>query len=163
MNHVWPIAVITTALNHGLYMVGRSQLHESKTSACRISFTRLNTARLEAQPRRHHWRIRDPCRLVSGQARADVARLFRDRAPLVNWLAGTAEGLQSSLDSPMTGSDHTSSSPESHSSLLLPPATPGLSCSRLSSPPDLGAAAEGEGITKAALHKERDALDPPSA
>ncbi|KAI9444366.1 hypothetical protein BJY52DRAFT_1316572 [Lactarius psammicola] len=52
--------------------------------------------------------------------------------------------------------------PTKSQSSLLRLATPGLSCPRLSSSSDLGAAAEGEGIAKAALHKERDALDPPS-
>jgi hypothetical protein len=70
-------------------------------------------------------------------------------------------GLQSSLDSPVTGSDHTSS-PESHSSLLAL-AVPGPSRPWLSSAPHLSAAIEGEGSVKAALHKERDALDPPLA
>ncbi|KAI9453480.1 hypothetical protein BJY52DRAFT_1418277 [Lactarius psammicola] len=70
-------------------------------------------------------------------------------------------GLQSFLDSPVTGSDH-ASLPDSHSS-LLDPAAPGPSHPRLSSAPDMGTAAGGEGTAKAALHKERDALDTPSA
>jgi len=68
---------------------------------------------------------------------------------------------QSLLDFPMTGSDH-ASSPESHS-LPLAPAAPGPSRPQPSFAPDLGAAAKGESSAKAALHKERDALDPPSA
>jgi hypothetical protein len=68
-------------------------------------------------------------------------------------------GPQSSLDSHMTGSDHTSS-PEPHSSLLTP-AAPGPSRTRLSSAPDLGVAADGGGSAKAT--KEREALDPPTA
>ena len=59
-------------------------------------------------------------------------------------------GPQSSLDSPVTGPDHSSSSPESHSSLLAP-AAPGPSRPRLA--PDLGNAADGEGSAKAALRK----------
>jgi len=70
-------------------------------------------------------------------------------------------GPRSSSDSPVTGSDLASFSPESHSSMLAP-AAPGPS-PQATSAPDLGAAAEGEGGTKAASHKERDALDPPSA
>ncbi len=66
------------------------------------------------------------------------------------------------LDFPVTGSDHASSSPESHSSPLAP-AAPGPSRPQPSFAPDLGAAAKGESSAKAALHKERDALDPPSA
>src|SRR6266702_782156 len=63
----------------------------------------------------------------------------------------------------MTGSaDHASSSPESHSPLLVPTA-PGPSHPRVSYAPNLGASAKGEGSAKATLHKERDVLDPPSA
>ncbi|KAI9453479.1 hypothetical protein BJY52DRAFT_1289091 [Lactarius psammicola] len=51
---------------------------------------------------------------------------------------------------------------ESHSPLLAP-ATPGRSRPQLSTAPDLGATAGGEGTAKAALHRERDTLDPPSA
>ncbi|KAI9449952.1 hypothetical protein BJY52DRAFT_209445 [Lactarius psammicola] len=66
-----------------------------------------------------------------------------------------------SSDSPVTGSDHVSSSPASHSPLLAPVA-PDPSCPLPSSAPDLGATS-GEGGVKVALHKERDALDAPSA
>ena len=63
--------------------------------------------------------------------------------------------------SPMAGSDHTYSSPESHSSMLTPAA---LSPSRLRLPsaPDLGAAIEGEGRARGALRMEVDALYPSS-
>ncbi|KAH9015026.1 hypothetical protein EDB84DRAFT_798202 [Lactarius hengduanensis] len=67
-------------------------------------------------------------------------------------------GPQLSLDSPVAGYDHASSSPEPH--LPLVTATPDPW------PPsvlDLGAAAEGEGSAGAELHKGRDALSPPSA
>ncbi|KAI9445697.1 hypothetical protein BJY52DRAFT_1228763 [Lactarius psammicola] len=50
---------------------------------------------------------------------------------------------------------------ESHPPLLTP-VTPDPSCPLPSSAPDLGATS-GEGGVKAALHKERDALDAPSA
>ncbi len=69
---------------------------------------------------------------------------------------------RASSNSPVTGSDHASSSPGPHSSFLAP-ASPGPSRLRVSSAPDLGAVIEVEGSAKAALHKERDALDPPSA
>ncbi|KAI9438449.1 hypothetical protein BJY52DRAFT_1323671 [Lactarius psammicola] len=65
-------------------------------------------------------------------------------------------GPSSFLDPPVTETDRTSS-PESHSSLLAP-AAPGSSRAWLSFVPDLSAAAEREGTTDAALHKERDAL-----
>jgi len=71
-------------------------------------------------------------------------------------------GPQSSLDSPVTESNHVSSLPETYSSLLAPSA-PGPSRPRLSSAPYMGAATEGEGRAKVASRKERDALDPPSA
>ncbi len=80
--------------------------------------------------------------------------------PVLNNMLHT--GPQSSLNSPVTRSDHASSFPESHSSLLAP-AAPNRPRPRQSSALDLGAAAEGEGSAKAALHKERDALDPASA
>jgi len=65
-------------------------------------------------------------------------------------------GPHSSLDSPVTGSDHpSSSSPESHSSPLAP-AVPSLPHPRLTSAPDLGAAAEGDGSTKAAFRKRKE-------
>ncbi|KAI9441076.1 hypothetical protein BJY52DRAFT_1217102 [Lactarius psammicola] len=70
-------------------------------------------------------------------------------------------GPLASLNPPMTGSDHTSSSPESHSSLPAP-VSPSQILPQLSSEPDLGAVTEGEGSAKAASHKERDALDSPS-
>jgi hypothetical protein len=69
-------------------------------------------------------------------------------------------GSQSSLDSPVTGSDHTYSYAESHLSLPAP-AAPGPSRPQLPSPPDSHTATEGEGSSKATLH-ERNALDPPS-
>ncbi|KAH9024175.1 hypothetical protein EDB84DRAFT_1678143 [Lactarius hengduanensis] len=53
--------------------------------------------------------------------------------------------------------------PTGSHSLLLVPASPSLSRLQPSSTPDLDAAIEGEGGTKAALHKESDALDTPSA
>ncbi|KAI9450680.1 hypothetical protein BJY52DRAFT_1301550, partial [Lactarius psammicola] len=65
-------------------------------------------------------------------------------------------GPSSFFDPPVTGTDHTYS-PESHSSLLAPAAS-GPSRARVSFAPDLSAAAEREGTTDAALHKERDAL-----
>jgi len=73
-------------------------------------------------------------------------------------------GLLLSSASPVTGSDHASSSPGSHLSLQAT-APPGQSRPQLSSASGLGAAADGEGSAKAALHKhkERDALDPLSA
>ena len=71
-------------------------------------------------------------------------------------------GLQSSLDSPVTRSDHASSSPESPSSLLSPTST-AASHPRLSSAPYSGTAAEEEGRAKAALLKEKDALHSSSA
>ncbi|KAI9450673.1 hypothetical protein BJY52DRAFT_1227080 [Lactarius psammicola] len=49
---------------------------------------------------------------------------------------------------------------EPHSSLIAP-ASPGRSRPRLSSAPDMGSSTKGECTAKAALHKERDALDPP--
>ncbi|KAI9431347.1 hypothetical protein H4582DRAFT_2008090, partial [Lactarius indigo] len=67
--------------------------------------------------------------------------------------------LQASLNSSLTGSNYAYPPPEYHSSPLAP-ASPGPSRARSSSVPDLGSAAEGEGGTTAALHKERDALDP---
>ncbi|KAI9434513.1 hypothetical protein H4582DRAFT_780365 [Lactarius indigo] len=71
-------------------------------------------------------------------------------------------GPQATLNFPVTGSRCGSSSPESHSSLLAP-ALPGQFRPCPSSVPDPGAVIEGEGSMKAALHKERDALDPPLA
>jgi len=61
-----------------------------------------------------------------------------------------------SSDSPVTGSDHAHSLPESHSSILAtaPPSTP-----RLTSVSGLGATTEGS--TKAIFHKDKDALGPP--
>ncbi|KAH9048895.1 hypothetical protein EDB84DRAFT_1455365 [Lactarius hengduanensis] len=67
-------------------------------------------------------------------------------------------GLSSHSDSPVTGSDHTSS-PES----LRAPTAPGPSRPRPSFSPGLGAAAERGGSAKATLHQEMDAHDPPSA
>ncbi len=64
-----------------------------------------------------------------------------------------------SPDSPVTRSDHESSSPGSHSSILAS-AAPGPSPPRLISALDLGAAAEGEGSTHVGSRKETDALDP---
>ncbi|KAI9448639.1 hypothetical protein BJY52DRAFT_1365554 [Lactarius psammicola] len=54
---------------------------------------------------------------------------------------------------------------ESHSSPLTPADAPGPShpSPRLSSAPDLGDGAEGEGSAKSEFRKERDALDPPLA
>ncbi|KAI9432421.1 hypothetical protein H4582DRAFT_2061767 [Lactarius indigo] len=69
---------------------------------------------------------------------------------------------QATLNFPVTGSRCGSSSPESHSSLLAP-ASPGQFRPCPSSVPDPGAVIEGEGSMKAALDKERDALDPPLA
>ncbi|KAI9461973.1 hypothetical protein BJY52DRAFT_1222175 [Lactarius psammicola] len=69
-------------------------------------------------------------------------------------------GLPLSSDSPVTGSDHASSSPESHSSMLAPVA-PGPSPPRLISALDLGVATEGEGShAHAGLRKDNDPLDP---
>ncbi|KAH9017474.1 hypothetical protein EDB83DRAFT_2437573 [Lactarius deliciosus] len=53
--------------------------------------------------------------------------------------------------------------PTGSHSLLLVPASPSPSRLQPSSAPDLDAATEGEGTAKAALHKESDALDTPSA
>ena len=66
-----------------------------------------------------------------------------------------------SSDSPVTRSDHTFSSPESHSSMLTP-TVPSPSCSSPSSAPDLSAAVEGEGSATAALSMEKDGLYPSS-
>ena len=66
-----------------------------------------------------------------------------------------------SSDSPVTRSDHTFSSPESHSSMLTP-TVPSPSCSSPSSAPDPSAAAEGEGSATAALSMEKDGLYPSS-
>ena len=60
-------------------------------------------------------------------------------------------------DSPMTGTDDISSSPESHP-LMLAPDAPDASCPWISSAPDLGAAAEGEGSAMPTLRKEMDPL-----
>ncbi|KAI9434511.1 hypothetical protein H4582DRAFT_2080910 [Lactarius indigo] len=69
--------------------------------------------------------------------------------------------LQASLNSSMTKSNHTYYLPEHHSPPLAP-ASSGPSRAQPSSAPGLGGTAEGESGTMAALHKERDALDPPS-
>jgi hypothetical protein len=61
----------------------------------------------------------------------------------------------------MTGSDHTSSSPEPHSSLPAPAASDPFRL-LLSHAPDLGVTAEGDSSTKTALHEERDTLGPPA-
>ncbi|KAI9445738.1 hypothetical protein BJY52DRAFT_1420673 [Lactarius psammicola] len=53
--------------------------------------------------------------------------------------------------------------PTEYNLSLLAPASPRTSRPQLSSAPDLGAAAKGEGSANAALLKETDALDPPSA
>ena len=63
-------------------------------------------------------------------------------------------------DSPVTGTDHTSS-PVSHS-LMLAPGASGPARPWLSSTPDMGAAAQVEDSAKAASRKEMDALDPAS-
>ena len=65
-------------------------------------------------------------------------------------------GPPSSPDSPVAGSDHTSSAPEAHSSMLASGAH-GPSLPQMSSAPDLGAGAEGEGSAKVILRKEEDA------
>ncbi|KAH9030902.1 hypothetical protein EDB85DRAFT_1961346 [Lactarius pseudohatsudake] len=49
---------------------------------------------------------------------------------------------------------------ECHSPIPAP-ATPGTSRRWLSSAPDLGVAAEGDGCAEVALHKEKDAIYPP--
>ena len=65
-------------------------------------------------------------------------------------------GLLLPSDSVVTGSDHDSFFPESHSPVLAPIAR-GPSFSRLSSAPDLGAAAEGEdSVVNPALCKEKE-------
>ncbi|KAI9431327.1 hypothetical protein H4582DRAFT_2007663 [Lactarius indigo] len=68
---------------------------------------------------------------------------------------------RASLNSSVTGCNYAYFPPEYHSSPLAP-ASPGPSRAWSSSVPDLGSAAEGEGGATAALHKERDALDPSS-
>ncbi|KAI9434516.1 hypothetical protein H4582DRAFT_2060222 [Lactarius indigo] len=73
-------------------------------------------------------------------------------APVLDNMLPT--GPQASLDPPVTGSDR-ASSPEAHQSLLAS-ASPGPSHPRPSSAPVPGAATEGEGSTKVALHNERD-------
>ena len=62
----------------------------------------------------------------------------------------------------LTATDHASSSPVSHSSLVLAPGTSGPARPWLSSTPDMGAAAQEEDSVKAALRKEMDALNPAS-
>ena len=63
------------------------------------------------------------------------------------------------LYSPATGTDHASSSPESHSPMVAP-GDPCPSPSWLFCGPDLGAASEVEGSVKPALREEKDALYP---
>ena len=63
------------------------------------------------------------------------------------------------LRTPETWSDHPSSLPESHSSVLAP-AAPDAAPTPSTSAPDLGAGAEDEGNTMADLRKDKDALHP---
>ncbi|KAH8993862.1 hypothetical protein EDB86DRAFT_2928120, partial [Lactarius hatsudake] len=68
-------------------------------------------------------------------------------------------GLLLSLNSSVTRPAHTSSL-ESHPPIPAS-ATPGTSGQWLSSAPDLSMAAQGDGSTEVALHKETDAIYPP--
>ncbi|KAF8259821.1 hypothetical protein EI94DRAFT_1812689 [Lactarius quietus] len=63
---------------------------------------------------------------------------------------------QLSSNSPVIGSSHV----PSHSSLIAP-AAPSRTRHRVSSAPDLGSDAEGEGDAMDALHKEKDTCDSP--
>ena len=64
-------------------------------------------------------------------------------------------------ESSLTGTDYVPSSPESHSLMLAPGAT-GSSRLWMSSAPDVGAAAEGEGSATPASLEEKDSLHPSS-
>ena len=103
--------------------------------------------------------------LVSPADAVDVEHSAYSRAPLLDVPSPPSStqvlptGPSLTLDSTVTGTDHASSSLESHSPMVAPGA-PGPSRPLHSSAPDLDVVAEGEGCVKPALRKVNDAPYP---